>query len=122
MPQFTAGGVCESKSGNHVAVRKLAGLSGVEKLVLGWWVVIACLAFPAVTTGFAPLIAVAGLLMIGLGLFVATNYGGVATRLGNRRVGFGPFWQQQSPAYWRFSGVVLVIIGAGWTVAIGQVL
>ncbi len=59
----------------------------------------------------------AGVLMVGLGGFVAFNVRGIADRFGRRRMGIGPLWTQQSAGSWRFSGFVLLVIGAVWTLA-----
>lgn len=92
-------------------------LDNVELVALWWWAAIAVVAFAGVAGSTYLLIGFAGLLMVGLGLFVGLNVREIADRLGSRRMGIGPIWTQQSPAYWRFSGFFLAFIGAVWTLA-----
>jgi hypothetical protein len=100
------------------AARNYRTLATIERIALWWWVLIGVLAFAGVLGGTDPLIGIAGLLMVGLGLVIALNVQGVADRLGARRVGVAMFWTQQSPAYWRFSGVFLAVVGAFWSIAL----
>jgi hypothetical protein len=92
-------------------------LENVELVALWWWAAIAVLAVGGLAGPTYLLLGFAGVLMVGLGLFVALNVRGIADRLGKRRMGIGAFWTQQSAAYWRFAGVFLIIIGAFWTLA-----
>jgi hypothetical protein len=74
----------------------------VEVLVLWWWVAICVSALLGVFGRSYPLIGLAGVLMIGLGLFVALDSWGVAGRLTKFRLPVqqsagargsrGPFW------------------------------
>jgi hypothetical protein len=93
-------------------------LASVERLALWWWAAIAVVAAAGFFTGPSYLlIGVAGVLMSGLGLFVALNVRGIADKLAQRRMGVGPIWQQSSPAWWRFSGGMLTLIGVFWALA-----
>ena len=93
-------------------------LESVERLALWWWAAIAVFAAAGFFTGPSYLlIGVAGVLMSGLGLFVALNVRGIADKLAQRRMGVGPIWQQSSPAWWRFSGGMLTLIGLFWALA-----
>jgi hypothetical protein len=93
-------------------------LASVERLALWWWAAIAVVAAAGFLTGPSYLlIGVAGVLMSGLGLFVALNVRGIADKLAQRRMGVGPIWQQSSPAWWRFSGGMLTLIGVFWALA-----
>ncbi len=104
--------------GATLSVRRVyRSLAKIERVTLWWWVAIAMLALASMVTQTYLLIGCAGVLMIGLGFLIGLDVGGIAERLGSRRMGFGPFWTQQSPAWWRFSGLFLVVIGAGWTLA-----
>jgi len=98
-------------------VRAYRRLERVELVVLWWWAAIAVLAFGGMAGPTYLLLGFAGVMMIGLGAFVALNVLGIAERLGSRRMGIGPLWTQQSAASWRFSGSFLVVIGAVWTLA-----
>jgi hypothetical protein len=100
-------------------VRAFRRLARVEALALCWWAAVALLAFVGISTRQHAVIGLAGVLMLGLGLFLALDMGGIADRLGRRRIGFGPVWTQYSPAYWRLSGLFLAVIGAFWTLALG---
>jgi hypothetical protein len=95
-------------------------LSRAERVALLWWVAIGAVAGAAflllATTERPWLLPVAGLLMVGLGLFLATNRLGVADDLARRRMGIGPIWQQSSSGTWRLNGAVLCVLGVGWTV------
>ena len=98
-----------------VAVRRAyPSLAPVERLALWWWAGIGAIAAVGFFLPSDLAIGLAGLLMMGLGLFVASNVAQIADRLGARRMGIGPFWQQQSPAWWRISGAFLAAIGGGW--------
>ena len=97
--------------------RVYSSLAKVELVALWWWAAIAVLAIGSMVAQAYLLIGCAGVLMIGLGFFIGLDVKGIAGRLGTRRMGFGPFWTQHSPAWWRFSGFFLVVIGAGWTLA-----
>jgi hypothetical protein len=93
-------------------------LESVERLALWWWAAIAVVAAAGFFAGPSYLlIGVAGVLMCGLGLFVALNVRGIADKLAQRRMGVGPIWQQSSPAWWRFSGGMLTLIGVFWALA-----
>ena len=97
--------------GATLSVRRVyRSLAKIERVTLWWWVAIAMLALASMVTQTYLLIGCAGVLMIGLGFLIGLD-------VGSRRMGFGPFWTQQSPAWWRFSGLFLVVIGAGWTLA-----
>jgi hypothetical protein len=96
-------------------------LANVELVALWWWAAIAALAFAGTLGPTYLLLGLAGVLMIGLGLFVAFNVRGIADRLAGRRMGLGPFWKQRSAAYWRFSGCSVAVIGGFWTLALGSV-
>jgi hypothetical protein len=103
------------------AIRVYPRLASVERLALWWWIVIAVVAAAGLFSGPTYLVlGVAGVLMIGLGLFIAFNFKGIADKLGQRSIGVGPLWQQWSPAWWRFSGGVLLIISAFWALAFGS--
>jgi hypothetical protein len=102
-------------------IRVYPRLASVERLALWWWIVIAVVAAAGLFSGPTYLVlGVAGVLMIGLGLFIAFNFKGIADKLGQRSIGVGPLWQQWSPAWWRFSGGVLLIISAFWALAFGS--
>jgi hypothetical protein len=101
-------------------VRAYRTLENVELVVLWWWAAIAVVALGGIAGPTYLLLGLAGLLMVGLGIFVALDVRGVAERLAGRRMGIGPIWTQQSAAYWRCSGVFLAVIGAFWTVAFGR--
>jgi hypothetical protein len=93
-------------------------LESVERLALWWWAAIAVVAAAGFFTGPSYLlIGIAGVLMSGLGFFVALNVRGIADKLAQRRMGVGPMWQQSSPAWWRFSGGMLTLIGVFWALA-----
>lgn len=83
--------------------------SKVERIAAGCWVTIFVVAIPAFFARTNTLIALAGFLMTGLGVLLAANYSGLAERLGHG--------DEKNTTHWRFSGCVLVVIGAGWTTA-----
>lgn len=95
-------------------------LANVELVALWWWAAIASLALAGTRGPTYLLIGLAGALMVGLGLFVAFNVHGIADRLAGRRMGIGPFRQQQSAVAWRFSGCFVAVIGGVWTLALGS--
>lgn len=95
-------------------------LANVELVALWWWAAIAALAFAGTPGPTYLLLGLAGVLMIGLGIFVAFNVRGIADRLGARRIGVGPFSMQQSAGYWRFSGSFVAVIGCFWALALGS--
>jgi hypothetical protein len=79
---------------------------------------------PAVLVGTVALVTetyllagLVGLCLVVLGSCVALDVGEIAT-YETRKVGFGPFWSQQSRALTRLSGVVIAIIGLGWSLAL----
>jgi hypothetical protein len=83
---------------------------------LGLWLLTGLFAFAALASGNRPLIAVAGALIAVWGAGVAANYRSAADRIASRRLGIGPFWQQQSPAMVRLTGGVAMFIGIAWAV------
>jgi hypothetical protein len=95
-------------------------LASVELVVLWWWAAIAILVLGGVAGPTYLLIGLAGVLMVGLGLFVAFDVRGIAERLARRRMGIGPVWTQRSAAHWRITGAGVAVIGAFWTLAFGS--
>jgi hypothetical protein len=113
-------GVAIAAAFGFALVRVYRSLAPVEFVALWWWAAIAVLAFAGIA-GQVPFVSgLAGVLMIGLGLFLALNMRGIADRLGRRRMGVGAFWTQYSPSYWRLSGFFLAVVGAFWTLAFGS--
>jgi hypothetical protein len=101
-------------------VRAYRRLRGVEFLAMWWWAAIVVLGFVGIATHVHFVSGLAGVLMLGLGLFLALNMRGIADRLGSRRMGLGSLWTQYSPAYWRLSGFFLAGVGGFWTLAFGS--
>jgi hypothetical protein len=94
-------------------VRDYKKISSVEKVALWWWAAITVGALVGLPAQAHLLVGVDGVLMIGLGLFVALNVRGITERLGRRRLGLGP-------ARWRFGGLVLLAIGALWALQLSS--
>jgi hypothetical protein len=101
-------------------IRAYRTLARVEFVALWWWAAITVLAFAGIAGQVRLVSGIAGVLMLGLGLFLATNTRGIADRLAVRRMGIGSAWMQYSSAYWRLSGAFLAIVGAFWTLAFGS--
>jgi hypothetical protein len=95
--------------------------SNSERFVLGSWLAICALVLAMMTYGSDPplvLAGVAGLVMLGVGVFILLNITGVAQQLAARRVGLGPIWFRLSAAFWRFTGGFVAVIGAVWSLAL----
>lgn len=101
-------------------LRAYRTLARAEFVALWWWAAITVLAFAGIAGHVRLLSGIAGVLMLGLGLFLATNTQGIADRLARRRMGIGSAWAQYSASYWRLSGAFLAIVGAFWTLAFGS--
>jgi hypothetical protein len=101
-------------------LRAYRTLARAEFVALVWWAAITVLAFAGVAGHVRLMSGIAGVLMLGLGLFLATNTRGIADRLATRRMGIGSAWSQYSASYWRLSGAFLAVVGAFWTLAFGS--
>jgi len=75
------------------------------------WLVAAIGAFADVDM----LIVIAGLMIIVIGLGITLDLGGIATRLGGRDFGAGPFRYRYSTAAWRVGAALVVVIAVLWS-------
>lgn len=89
-----------------------------DMVSLGWWFVICALGTTAVRASSYPTASMAGFLAIGLGLFVALDANGAAQTLAGRRPPSGSPLLWPSARRWRLWGVLLVLIGCGWSIAL----
>jgi len=85
------------------------------------WVFISWLAsgfviFVLFMTGSGIALTIAGLLLIGWGSAIATNYRGLANNMPTR-VGVGPLWQETSPGMIRLTFAFFAVIGVLFVIA-----
>jgi hypothetical protein len=98
--------------------RSYRSLKSIELLALGWFAAASLITFAGVIGPNDLLVGIAGLSMIGLGLFIGLDVRGIANGLSSRQVGFGgPLSPRWSPAYWRFSGFFVAMTGGVMTLA-----
>jgi hypothetical protein len=95
-------------------------LRPVEVVVLWWWAAICVCGLALLVKPVYPLAGSAGLLMVGLGLFIAFNVRAIADRLSERRIDFLWAHYHYGPKRWQLHGALLAAIGAVWTLAFGQ--
>jgi hypothetical protein len=74
------------------------------------WLFTGIVIFLLFLTGSGLAWLVVGLLLLGWGLAVASNYRGIADAMPTRH-GIGPFWQQTSPAMLRLMFAFFAVMG-----------
>jgi hypothetical protein len=88
-------------------------LANVELVVLWWWIAIAIVLLPGMFGRIYVLIGTAGVLMLGLGLFVLLNVRGAADALARRKLAVAVTGATtRSPRAWRVSGGMVAAFGA----------